>query len=148
MKIEKLPKLLSDLELLPFEIKDQKVYINYFGGVQAGFPSPAEDFHENKLSLDEKYITHPNSTYLLRVRGNSMFPTLQKDDILIVRSDLDLEENKIAIISINNSEYSVKRYSKKENRFIPDNLKYEPITVDENDVVVVLGIVKQLIRDF
>ncbi|WP_239647630.1 S24/S26 family peptidase, partial [Flavobacterium psychrophilum] len=40
-----------------------------------------------------------------------MYPTLQIGDILIVKSDLDLKDNKIAIVSINNSDYTVKRYS-------------------------------------
>ena len=43
MKIIKMPKLGSRLEVLPYE-SNEKIYANYFGGVQAGFPSPAEDF--------------------------------------------------------------------------------------------------------
>lgn len=147
MKVIKVPKLGTELENLPYEINGNKIYVNYFGGVQAGFPSPAEDFIENRLSLDERYITNPNNTYLIRVRGNSMFPTLQVGDILIVKSDLDLEDNKIAIVSINNTDYTVKRFDKKAQTFVADNPEYTNIQIREEDTVLCLGVVKNLIRD-
>ena len=143
----KVPKLGTELENLPYEINDNKIYVNSFGGVQAGFPSPAEDFIENRLSLDERYITNPNNTYLIRVRGNSMFPTLQVGDILIVKSDLDLEDNKIAIVSVNNTDYTVKRFDKKAQTFVADNPEYTNIQIREEDTVLCLGVVKNLIRD-
>ena len=147
MKIVKVPKLGGELENLPYEIKENKIYVNYFGGVQAGFPSPAEDFIEHKLSLDERYITNPNNTYLIRVRGNSMFPTLQVGDILIVKSDIDLDDNKIAIVSVNNTDYTVKRFDKKYQTFRADNAEYPNIEIKEEDTVLCLGVVKNLIRD-
>jgi len=147
MKIIKIPKLGDDLENLTYQIKEHKILVNYFGGVQAGFPSPAEDFVEQKLSLDEKYITNPNNTYLIKVRGNSMFPTLQMGDILIVKSDLDLKDNKIAIVSINNTDYTVKRYNKRKKMFIADNNEFPNIEIKEEDTVLCLGVVKNLIRD-
>ena len=148
MKLIKAPRLNEELELVPFSNDTEKRYVNYFGGVQAGFPSPAEDFLGKKISLDDKYITKPNSTYIIKIRGNSMCPTLQNGDIVIVRSDKELQDNDIAIVSINNSDYTVKRFDKKNSQFIPDNLKFKAIEVGEEDVVICLGIVKHLIRDF
>lgn len=142
-----MPKLGNELENLPYQIENKQILVNYFGGVQAGFPSPAEDFVEKKLSLDEKYITNPNNTYLIRVRGNSMYPTLQVGDILIVKSDLDLTDNKIAIVSLNNTDYTVKRYNKEKKMFIADNSEYPNIEIKEDDSVLCLGVVKNLIRD-
>jgi DNA polymerase V len=147
MKIIKIPKFSDELENLPYQIKYNKILVNYFGGVQAGFPSPAEDFVEQKLSLDEKYITNPNNTYLIKVRGNSMYPTLQIGDILIVKSDLDLKDNKIAIVSINNTDYTVKRYNKRKKMFVADNNEYPNIEIKEEDTILCLGVVKNLIRD-
>jgi DNA polymerase V len=147
MKIIKIPKLGNELENLPYEIKENKILVNYFGGVQAGFPSPAEDFVEQKLSLDQKYISNPNNTYLIKVRGNSMYPTLQMGDILIVKSDLDLKDNQIAIVSINNSDYTVKRFNKSKNTFVADNPEYPNIEITAEDTILCLGVVKNLIRD-
>jgi DNA polymerase V len=148
MKLIKAPRLNDELELIPFNTENDKRHINYFGEVQAGFPSPAEDFIGKKISLDEKYITKPNSTYIIKIRGNSMNPTLQNGDIVIVRSDKELQDNDIAIVSINNSDYTVKRFDKKNSQFVPDNPKFKAIEVEEEDVVICLGIVKHLIRDF
>jgi DNA polymerase V len=147
MKIIKVPQLGKELENLPYEIKDNQILVNYFGGVQAGFPSPAEDFVEQKLSLDQKYISNPNNTYLIKVRGNSMYPTLQMGDILIVKSDLDLKDNQIAIVSINNSDYTVKRFNKRKNTFVADNSEYPNIEITAEDTILCLGVVKNLIRD-
>lgn len=148
MKLIKAPRLNDELELIPFSIENEKRLINYFGGVQAGFPSPAEDFLGKKISLDEKYITKPNSTYIIKIRGNSMYPTLLNGDIVIVRSDKELQDNDIAIISVNNSDYTVKRFDKNKSQFIPDNTKFKAIEIHEEDVVICLGVVKHLIRDF
>ena len=147
MKIIKAPKLGDELENLKYEISEEKILVNYFGGVQAGFPSPAEDFVEQRLSLDEKYISNPNNTYLIRVRGNSMYPTLQVGDILIVKSDLDLKDNKIAIVSINNTDYTVKRFSKRKKILVADNSEYPNIEIKEDDTILCLGVVQNLIRD-
>ena len=77
-----------------------------------------------------------------------MNPTLQNGDIVIIRSDKELQDNDVAIVSINNSDYTVKRFDKKNSQFVPDNAKYKAIEVAEEDVVICLGIVKHLIRDF
>jgi DNA polymerase V len=146
MKIIKIPKLGNELEILQYE-SNEKIYANYFGGVQAGFPSPAEDFVNKKLSLDEKYISNPNNTFIIKVRGNSMHPTLQIGDVLIVKSDLDLKDGKIGIVSINNNDYTVKRYSKRKNTFVADNSEYPNIEVLEEDTILCLGVVKHIIRD-
>jgi DNA polymerase V len=146
MKIIKIPKLGNELEVLPYE-SNEKIYANYFGGVQAGFPSPAEDFVNKKLSLDEKYISNPNNTFIIKVRGNSMHPTLQIGDVLIVKSDLDLKDGKIGIVSINNNDYTVKRYSKRKNTFVADNSEYPNIEILEEDTILCLGVVKHIIRD-
>lgn len=147
MKIIRIPKFGKELENLTFQVSENKISANYFGGVQAGFPSPAEDFIEQKLSLDQKYITNPNNTYLIRVRGNSMQPTLQAGDILIVKTDIDLKDNAIGIVSINNTDYTVKRFNKKKKTFISDNTEYPNIEIKDEDTILCLGVVKHLIRD-
>lgn len=146
MKVIRNPKFGDELEVLPFEIGNP-IYANFFGGVQAGFPSPADDFIDKKLSLDEKYLQDSNNTFIIKVKGLSMYPTLQIDDILIVKSDAELLNNCIAIISINNGEYCVKRYNKKKESFTSDNPEYAPVKVTDEDTLICLGIVKHIIRD-
>ncbi len=147
MKILKVPKFSSEIQNLPFK-KEGNTFITYFEeGVQAGFPSPAEDFTEHKLSLDEKYLNNPDATFLIRVVGNSMYPTLQVNDILIVKSDIDFTDNKIGIISVNNTDFTVKRYDKKTETLIADNKEFKNIKILEDDTLLCLGVVVHLIRD-
>ena len=148
MKIVNLPQFGSEIENLAFSIRNEGVYVKYFeSGVQAGFPSPADDFKEQKLSLDEKYLSKPNSTYIVRVKGDSMYPTLHVGDILVVRTDVNLSDNKIGIISLNNTEFTVKRFDKLKNKLIADNKDFSNIELMEEDTLMCLGVVMQLIRD-
>ncbi len=148
MKIVKVPQFGSEIENLPFRISEEGIVVNYFeDGVQAGFPSPADDFKEQKLSLDEKYLSKPNSTYIVRVKGDSMYPTLHVGDILVVRTDVNLDDNKIGIISLNNTEFTVKRFDKNKEILIADNKDFNNIEIKEEDTLMCLGVVMQLIRD-
>jgi DNA polymerase V len=148
MKIVKAPKLSTELENLPFKKSGEKVYVKYYSeGVQAGFPSPAEDFIEDRLSLDKRYLKNPDATYLVRVKGNSMSPTLEVGDILIVKSDVELSDNDIGIISVNNTDFTAKRFDKVNQCLVADNKDFESIPIDKDDTLVCLGVVKHIIRD-
>lgn len=147
-KIISIPKLSDELEIVPIGTLKKNRYAKYFPeGVQAGFPSPAEDFKENKISLDKKYLTNLDATFLIRVKGESMYPTLHKKDLLIVKSDKELIDNKIGIFSVNNTDFTVKRYDKKKNKLIADNKAFKDIQINEEDTILCLGLVENLIRD-
>ncbi|WP_047245580.1 LexA family protein [Maribacter thermophilus] len=148
MSIVKIPKLSSELEFVPFELLEDEIKVKYFSdGVQAGFPSPADDFKEQRISLDSKYLTNPDATFLVRVKGDSMYPTLQIGDLLIVKSDKELLDNKIGILSVNNTEFTVKRFDKEKNILIADNKSFPNIEIGEDDTILCLGIVQHFIRD-
>lgn len=148
MKIITLPKFSNELINLPFVKGELVNTVKYYEqGVQAGFPSPADDFKEQKLSLDDKYLANPNATYLIKVVGESMSPTLNPNDILIVKSDKELTDNCIAIISVNNTDFTVKRFDKKNKQLIADNPEFSNIKLDKEDTLLCLGVVKHLVRD-
>lgn len=119
----------------------------YTGGIRAGFPSPANDFIEERLSLDERYLSKPESTFFAEVEGDSMYPTLMDKDLLIIRSDLKLVNNKIGIISVNNHEYTIKRFDKRNEQLIADNVNFQNIKLIESDTISCMGVVKHFIRD-
>lgn len=148
MKIIKQPKFGKELELVPFRVDKGKVYVKFYeDGVQAGFPSPADDFKELKLSLDERYLQNPDTTFIVKVKGNSMYPVFHEEDLLIVKSDVEFEDNSLGVVSVNYTEFTVKRLDKKNNALIPENKDYPIIKVEDDDVVLCLGVVKHLIRD-
>ena len=96
--------------------------------VSAGFPSPADDYTEENIDLNEHLISNPFSTFFLRVKGDSMINAGIKDkDLIIVDKSLIAKPGDIVIAMID-GEFTVKRlsikndelYLKAENHNYPD----------------------------
>ena len=67
-------------------------------GISAGFPSPADDFKETRISLDEELIVNKEATFFARVSGQSMIGAgLDDNDLLVIDRSLNPENNKIAV---------------------------------------------------
>ncbi|MGV0921759.1 LexA family protein [Empedobacter falsenii] len=138
----------KELNLFVINTDGEKKYIPNFGHVNAGFPSPAEDFVDDKISLDERYLTHPESTFLIVVGGDSMYPIYQKNDILVIRTDLIPLHHDDIIVSVNNEDYTLKRFDKINNKLIAINPNYKDcVQIHEDDEVVILGVVGVLVRE-
>ncbi|PKN79043.1 MAG: peptidase S24 [Candidatus Cloacimonetes bacterium HGW-Cloacimonetes-1] len=116
--------------------------------VPAGFPSPAQDYIEGSLDLNEFLIAHPSSTFFVRVDGYSMIDAgIFPDDILIVDRSLDAINNKI-VIAILDSELTVKRLKIIGNKYwlYPDNPEYQPICIEEDIEFYIWGVVTYVIH--
>ena len=96
--------------------------------VSAGFPSPADDYTEENVDLNEHLISNPFSTFFLRVKGESMINAGIKDeDLIIVDKSLIAKPGDIVIAMID-GEFTIKRlsikndelYLKAENHNYPD----------------------------
>lgn len=139
-----------DKELNIYSIKsdEKKQYIPNFGFVNAGFPSPAEDFVDDNISLDERYLTHSESTFIIVVGGDSMYPVYQKNDLLIIRTDLVPLHNDDIIVSVNKEDYTLKRFDKINNELVALNPNYKNcVKIKEEDEVIILGVVGVLVRE-
>ncbi len=139
-----------DKELNIYSIKSdgKKQYIPNFGFVNAGFPSPAEDFVDDSISLDERYLTHSESTFIIVVGGDSMYPVYQKNDLLIIRTDLVPLHNDDIIVSVNKEDYTLKRFDKINNELVALNPNYKNcVKIKEEDEVIILGVVGVLVRE-
>jgi DNA polymerase V len=118
--------------------------------VVAGFPSPAEDFVETNLDLNDYLITKPAATYYLRVKGDSMMNlSINDGDLLVVDRSIAPSNNSIVIASIN-GDFTVKIYEKNKTgiRLLPANDHYKPICVSSSDEFTVWGVVKHVIHTF
>ena len=83
--------------------------------VSAGFPSPADDYTEENIDLNEHLISNPFSTFFLRVKGESMINSGIKDkDLVIVDKSLTAKPGNIVIAMID-GEFTIKRLSIKNN---------------------------------
>jgi len=116
--------------------------------IPAGFPSPAQDYIEDRLDLNEYLIKHPSATYFVRVDGYSMIEAgIFPDDILIVDRALEAI-NKRVIIAVLNGELTVKRLIIKNEVFYlkPDNPEFDIIEVTSEDQFSVWGVVTYVIH--
>ena len=80
------------------------------GSVVAGFPSPAEQYLEPPLDLNELLVKRPAATYFVRVAGDSMIGRgIQDRDILVVDRSLTPAEGDVVIAAVD-GEFTVKTY--------------------------------------
>jgi len=117
-------------------------------GISAGFPSPADDFKEERLSLDDELIKNKEATFFARVSGQSMIGAgLNDNDLLIIDRSLEPTHNKIAVCFLD-GEFTVKRLkvTKKGVWLLPENLDYKPIEISEENNFVIWGIVTNVIK--
>ena len=122
------------------------VYIDT--GISAGFPSPAEDFKQERLSLDNELIKNKEATFFARVSGQSMIDAgLSDNDLLVIDRSLSPAHNKIAVCFLD-GEFTVKRLKveKDEVWLQPENKSYQPIKITEENDFVIWGIVTNVIK--
>ncbi|UZR95202.1 LexA family protein [Chondrinema litorale] len=135
--------------LLP-EINQKQVVPLYGCYVQAGFPSPADDFLEKKIDLNEFLIQNKSSTFLVRVSGESMSGVgIYEGNILIVDRSVTPKHNQIVVGSLN-GEFTVKRLIKEGKRIIlqPENPDYKPIEITKESNLKIWGVVTFAIQNF
>ncbi len=120
----------------------------FIARVSAGFPSPADDFIDKNLDLNEFLIKHPAATFFVRVAGNSMINAGIRDgDLLIVDKALEPADNKIVVAALN-GELTVKRIRKIKNKLFlaPENHDYQPIEIEPEAQFEVWGVVTHVIQ--
>tara|TARA_B100000925_G_scaffold281718_1_gene253786 strand:+ start:474 stop:905 length:432 start_codon:yes stop_codon:yes gene_type:complete len=117
-------------------------------GISAGFPSPADDFKEVRISLDRELVKNRDATFYARVSGESMVGAgLDDGDLLIIDRSKSVENGKIVICLID-GEFTVKRIKKEKDRLylIPENKKYKKIELKEGNELIIWGIVTHVIK--
>lgn len=117
-------------------------------GISAGFPSPADDFKEFKISLDRTLVKNKEATFYAKVSGQSMVGAgIDDGDLLVVDKSLEPKNNSIAVCFID-GEFTVKRLKiSGGNVYLqPENASYKPIKVTNDNDFQVWGIVTHVIK--
>nr|WP_279625990.1 translesion error-prone DNA polymerase V autoproteolytic subunit [Malonomonas rubra] len=119
----------------------------YLDAVPAGFPSPATDYCEKTLDLNELCIKRPAATYFVRAQGESMLEAgIFSGDILVVDRSLTARHGDIIIAELS-GELTVKRLELKPAlRLVPMNKKHLPITIPEGVDLEIFGVVTTVIH--
>ena len=117
-------------------------------GVSAGFPSPADDFKELRISIDQEVVKNAEATFYARVAGESMQGAgLDDGDLLVIDRSKDPQDNNIAVCFID-GEFTVKRLKVEADcmYLMPENSKYKPIRVTEENELIIWGVVTFVVK--
>lgn len=116
--------------------------------IMAGFPSPADDYVEDRIDLNQHLIRHKEATFFLRVKGESMLGAgIHDGDLLIVDRALDPTDGKI-VIAVLDGELTVKRLERRKGiiRLVPENPAFPAIEVKSEQDLVIWGVVTHVIH--
>ena len=131
-----------------FEKRSKVVRPLFLSGVSAGFPSPADDYIDRDLDLNEHLITNPAATFFVRVAGDSMTGAgINNNDILIVDRSVAPISGKI-VIAVISGELTVKRLIKTEAscRLVAENPDYSDIEITEEMELEIWGVATNAIH--
>jgi len=116
--------------------------------VSAGFPSPATDHLDRRLDLNEHLLLHPQATFFMRVKGDSMIGAgIHDGDLLIVDRSLEASSGRVVVAAID-GELTVKRLRRRGGRVVlqPENPDYAEIVVGEDRALDIWGVVAYVIH--
>ena len=130
----------------------KRLKLPYFEQVAAGFPSPSADYQHESLDMNEKFVHHPEASYFVRVRGQSMIGLgILDGDICLTDRQEEIEDGNIVVAFVNGG-LTVKTLdtSTKDQgylRLMPANPAFKPIIIDANDQFILQGKVTSIHRD-
>ena len=119
-------------------------------GASCGFPSPAEQYANTPLDLNELLVKNPEATFFVRADGESMINAgIRTGDILVVDRSKEPVENSIIIACVNN-EFTVKYLHRDEDGIIlkSGNPEYPDIVLFDGSELRVFGVVTSCIHQF
>jgi DNA polymerase V len=118
--------------------------------VPAGFPSPADDYIQGRLSLDEHLIQHREATFFVRAKGNSMVGAgIFDGDLLVVDKSLIPSSGNI-VIAVVDGDLTVKRLIQRNGMVIlkPENPRFKEMEFKDGQELQVWGVVTSTVKTF
>ena len=143
MKTMEEKKPIDGAEYISLE-EAKRLKLPYFEGAAAGFPSPAADYQHESLDLNEKFVHHPEASYFVRVKGESMIG-------LGILDGEEISDGHIVVAFVNGG-LTVKTLDTSTRdkgylRLLPANPDFKPIIIDANDQFIIQGRVTSIHRD-
>ena len=130
----------------------KRLKLPYYEGLAAGFPSPAADYQHESLDLNEKFVYHPEASYYVRVRGESMTGIgILDGDICLVDRQEEASDGSIVVAFVNGGlTVKILDTSTKDQgflRLVPANPAFKPFIIDADDQFILQGKVTSIHRD-
>lgn len=115
--------------------------------VAAGFPSPAQDYVDRALDLNELCISHPAATYFVRAAGESMLGAgINPGDVLVVDRAIEADHRDV-VIACWQGELTVKRLETRPRlRLVAENNDYAPIEIPDESELEIFGVVTYVVH--
>lgn len=135
------PKPLADCTLPAFQLESR---------IRAGFPSPAEDFQAKRIDVLEHLIKHPQATYSMTVRGESMREAgIFDGDVLLVDRAIKPSHGQI-VVAVVDGDFTCKQLWQRGGRLKlkAANPTFADIVPTEGQTVEVWGVVIAAIKQF
>lgn len=109
--------------------------------------SPAQDYVEQRIDLNELLVNHPSATYFVKAAGDSMKDAgIGEGDLLVVDSSRTAVHGDIVIAAVD-GEFTVKKLQLHPRvQLNPMNIAYTPIVVGSEDTLDVFGVVTYIIK--
>ncbi|HDZ8829510.1 TPA: translesion error-prone DNA polymerase V autoproteolytic subunit [Aeromonas dhakensis] len=112
-----------------------------------GFPSPAQDYVEQTIDLNQLCIAHPAATYFVRAAGDSMVDHGIRDgDLLIVDRSRKARHGSVVVAAVD-GEFTVKELQLEPSiALLPGNRAYQPIYFSEGQELEIFGVVTGVVH--
>lgn len=111
--------------------------------VHAGFESPAADYEEERIDLNNYVTNYPEATFYVRVAGDCMIGSgIYEGDLLVVNKSLKAQSGDV-VIGIIDGEFILRVYMRygQDEYLMPDNRNYKPIKRNESTHFEIWGVV-------
>ncbi|MCW0507557.1 translesion error-prone DNA polymerase V autoproteolytic subunit [Aeromonas piscicola] len=112
-----------------------------------GFPSPAQDYVEQTIDLNQLCIAHPAATYFVRAAGDSMVDHGIRDgDLLVVDRSRKARHGSVVVAAVD-GEFTVKELQLEPSvALLPGNRAYRPIHFSEGQELEIFGVVSFIVH--
>ncbi len=118
----------------------------YSSRVPAGFPSPADDYIEDVLDLNEHLVRRPAATFMVRAHGTSMVEAgIQDKALLIVDRSIKAREGDIVIAALD-GRFTCKKLHLRRRLLCSSNPGAEPILIPEGSEFQIFGVVVHVVN--
>ena len=144
-------KLIDGADYITLE-DAKRLKLPYFEQVAAGFPSPASDYQHESLDMNEKFVHHPEASYFVRVKGESMTGVgILDGDICLADRQEEISDGNIVVAFVNGGltvkQIDLSTRDKGYLRLMPANPEFKPIIIDAYDQFILQGKVTSIHRD-
>lgn len=147
-QIEKDPKGRIKIIAMPHEDAPAPMTLSLFGPIAAGFAAPVEEHAEEQITIDNYLIKNRNSTFLLRVKGDSMIEAAINEGDLVVVDRSKPPKPEDIVVGVMDGEFTLKRLKKDKGKYYlkAENPEYPDLyAMDELKVAgVVVGLIRKM----